>query len=320
MTKAGTPPKLKGEDLTTLCGIIQTASARGSITMLRFIIKRMIIRNQEAWNALKEYVKTFNIRDFPGKNVPTACLKLKAVVAVLGDKLPSNAVQRILKGFAHASMESFTAVCKSKIAMCSDTIYASLLAKTPLCTQINTTLDNFEQNYQQLITEKKWEGVGHVGMDAHNKSSFSATVAQEDDNESCFAAYLKRKPRVTFEEWAKLQTCNHCGVNSHIRPQCKKFLADKASGKVPSPTIDKCSPAPSDCCKNIHRDKFNEDPKLKALLSAFAAFMASYVADNYIEDDIENTIQDDNNANTKNKDDDDNDVNAFLGMFGSLKE
>jgi hypothetical protein len=38
------------------------------------------------------------------------------------------------------------------------------------------------------------------------------------------------------------------------------------------------------------------------------------------EDDNENTIQDDNNANTKNKDDNNDDVNAFLGMFGSLKE
>ena len=280
----------------------------------------MIICNQEAWNALEEYVKTFDIRDFPGENVPTACLKLKAVVAVLGDKLPSNAVQRILKGFAHALTDSFTAVCKSKIAMRSDTIYASLLAKTPLHTQINTTLDNLEQNYQQLITAKKWEGVGHVGMDAHNKSSFSATVAQEDDDESCFAAYLKRKPRVTFEEWAKLQTCNHCGVNGHVRPQCKKFLADKASGKVRSPTIDKRSPASSDRRKNIRRDKFNKDLKLKALLSAFSAFTASYVTDNDIEDDNENTIQDDNNANTENKDDNNDDVNAFLGMFGSLKE
>jgi hypothetical protein len=104
----------------------------------------MIVHNQEAWDALEEYVKTFDIRDFPGDNVPTACLKLKAVVAVLGDKLPSNAVRRILKGFAHASTESFTAVCKSKIAMRSDTIYASLLAKTPLRTQINTTLDEEE--------------------------------------------------------------------------------------------------------------------------------------------------------------------------------
>jgi hypothetical protein len=60
--------------------------------MLWFIIKCMIICNQEAWDALEEYVKTFNICDFPGENVPTACLKLKAVVAVLGDKLPSNAV------------------------------------------------------------------------------------------------------------------------------------------------------------------------------------------------------------------------------------
>jgi hypothetical protein len=320
MTKAGAPPKLKGEDLPTLRGIIQTASARGSIRMLWFIIKRMIIRNQEAWDALKEYVKTFDIHDFPGENVPTACLKLKAVVAVLGDKLPSNAVQRILKGFAHASMDSFTAVCKSKIAMRSDTIYASLLAKTSLRTQINTTLDDLKQNYQQLITAKKWEGVGHVSMDAHNKSSFSATVAQEDDDESCFAAYLKHKPHVTFKEWSKLQTCNHCGINGHVRPQCKKFLTDKASGKVPSPTIDKRSPAPSDRCKNIRHDKFNKDPKLKALLSAFAAFTASYVADNDIEDDNENTIQDDNNTNTKNKDDNNDDVNAFLGMFGSLKE
>ena len=215
---------------------------------------------------------------------------------------------------------SFTAVFQSKIAMRSDTIYASLLAKTPLHTQINTTLDNLKQNYQQLITAKKWEVVGHVGMDAHKKSSFSATVAQEDDNESCFAAYLKRKPRVTLKEWAKLQTCNHCGVNGQVRPQCKKFLADKASGKVLSLTIDKRSPAPGDCCKNIRHNKFNKDPKLKALLSAFAAFTADYVVDNDIEDNNENTVEDDNKATIKNKDNDHDDVNAFLGMFGSLKE
>jgi hypothetical protein len=75
---------------------------RGAITMLCFIIKRMVIRNQEAWDALKDYIKTFDIRSFPGKNVPTACLKLKAVVTVLGDRLPSNAVCAILEGFACA--------------------------------------------------------------------------------------------------------------------------------------------------------------------------------------------------------------------------
>ena len=105
--------------------------------------------------------------------------------------------------------------------MHSDNIYASLEAKTSLCGQINSTLVDLEQKYQQLIIAKKWERVGHVGMDAHKKSSFSAMAAHEDNNESCFAANLKRKPHITFEDWAKLQNCNHCGANGHVWPQCK---------------------------------------------------------------------------------------------------
>jgi hypothetical protein len=101
----------------------------GTVTMLCFIIKRLIICNQEAWDALEGYVKTFDICNFPGKNVPTACLKLKAVINVLGDKTPSNAICTILEGIAYASTDTFMDVCKSKIAMHSDSIYASLLAK-----------------------------------------------------------------------------------------------------------------------------------------------------------------------------------------------
>ena len=88
--------------------------------------------------------------------------------------------------------------------MHSDSIYASLLTKTPLCSKINSTLDNLKQKYQQLITAKKWEGAGHVGMDTNTKSSFSAMADQKDYNETCFASYLKRKPCITFEEWSKL--------------------------------------------------------------------------------------------------------------------
>jgi hypothetical protein len=40
---------------------------RGSITTLRCIIKRMVVWNQEARGALKTYIKTFNITNFPGK-------------------------------------------------------------------------------------------------------------------------------------------------------------------------------------------------------------------------------------------------------------
>jgi hypothetical protein len=94
--------------------------------MLRFIIIRMVICNQEAWDALEDYIKMFDIRNYSGKNVPTACLKLKAFVNVLGDKLPSNSVRTILEGFTKASLSSFNQVCLTKIAIWSDSIYSSL--------------------------------------------------------------------------------------------------------------------------------------------------------------------------------------------------
>jgi hypothetical protein len=180
----------------------------------------MVIRNQEAWDALEEYIKLFDIRNFPGENVPTACLKLKAVVAVLGDKLPSNAVRTLLEGFARASTKSFSSVCESKIAMRSDSIYASLLTTIPLCNQVTLMLDDLEQKYQQLITAKKWEGIGHVGMNHNNKSSYNIT---QDDEEWGYAAYARnnksRKGFLAFEEWAKLQKCNFCGTQGHVHPQ-----------------------------------------------------------------------------------------------------
>ncbi len=66
---------------------------KGAITMLCFIIKRLVVRNQEAKNALETYLKTFDITAFPGKNVPIACLCLEAVARALGnDDLLKNIV------------------------------------------------------------------------------------------------------------------------------------------------------------------------------------------------------------------------------------
>ncbi len=235
--------------------------------MLHFIIKHLIICNQEAWDTLEDYVKTFDICNFPGKNVPTACLKLKAIINVLGNKTPSNAICTILEGFAHASTDTFTDVCKSKIAMRSDSIYASLLAKIPLCSQVSLTLNNLEHKYQQLITAKKWEGVGHVGMDNHNnKSAFNATANQEDKAQS-YAAYVNNKATqgfLKFDEWSKLQTCHHCGNKGHVHPNCRKYLAEKANGTLLPPGKKRLTrPAPA-FNKNC-REKLQIDPKLKAL-------------------------------------------------------
>ena len=81
---------LRAEVESDLRGV--PVNQRGAVTMLCFIIKRLIIRNQEAWDALEDYVKTFDICNFPGKNVPTACLKLKAIINVLGNRTPSKAI------------------------------------------------------------------------------------------------------------------------------------------------------------------------------------------------------------------------------------
>jgi hypothetical protein len=91
----------------------------------------------------------------------------------------------------------------------------------------------------------------------------------------------------------------------------KKNLADKVTGEVPSLPNDKCSHTPNNCCKNIHHDKFNKDPDLNALLSAFDTFTASYIADCDNDEENENATQEDNNANHKANNKDDDYVNAL---------
>jgi hypothetical protein len=91
---------------------------KGSITTLRCIIKRMVIKNQEAKDFLKNYIRTFDITKFPCENVPTACLRLKAVARSLGDKdLPSNTIRKVLEGFAKSSTQAFNDFCSSQIAL-----------------------------------------------------------------------------------------------------------------------------------------------------------------------------------------------------------
>jgi hypothetical protein len=90
----------------------------GLITTLRCIIKQMVIKNQEAKDALENYIRSFDITKFPGKNVPTACLCLKAIAGALGDNdLPTNTIRKVLKGFAKLSTTSFNNFCSSQIAL-----------------------------------------------------------------------------------------------------------------------------------------------------------------------------------------------------------
>ena len=83
-----------------------------------------MVKNQEAKDALESYIKDFNITNFPGENVPSACLRLKAVAKALGnDALPSNVIRKVLDGFAKSSTKAFNEVCSSQIAMRRATFY-----------------------------------------------------------------------------------------------------------------------------------------------------------------------------------------------------
>ena len=74
-----------------LCSIL--LSWQGSITTLCCIIKQMVIKNQEARDALEEYLNKFVIRQFLGEYVPTDCLCHKAVATSLGNNnLPKNVI------------------------------------------------------------------------------------------------------------------------------------------------------------------------------------------------------------------------------------
>jgi hypothetical protein len=184
-------------------------------------------------------------------------------------------------------------------------------------------LDDLEQKYQQLITAKKWERVGHIGMDKSSKSAFNAAENHKDEAES-YAAYIKNRANkgfLPFDDWAKLQTCHHCGNKGHVRPRCREYLAAKANGTLPPfpPSSEKRSNMPASAPPKDPRDKLQKDPKLKALLSAFSAFIANYLAE--LQPDENGEAANDNEADdVENVHDDNDDVNAFLGMVGALKE
>jgi hypothetical protein len=174
------------------------------------------------------------------------------------------------------------------------------------------TLDDLKQKYQQLITAKKWEGFVHVGMDNHDKPVFNATANPEDEAQS-YAAYVNNKATLLkFDEWAKLQTCHHCGNKGHVHPYCWKYLAEKANGTLPPPGKKRLTrPAPA---FKYRCEKLQKDPKLKALLSAFSAFTTEYLADSQPVAS-ETTADGDDHDNLASGAEDEDDINAFWAWW-----
>ncbi len=280
----------------------------GAITTLRCIIKRMVVCNQEARDALQNYIKNFDITKFPGENVPTACLRLKAVAWALGAKdLPTNTIHRVLEGFGKSSTTSFNKFCTSQIAMRRGSFYDKLMHSSSLQTQLNDILNDLKATYLDLVGGKLWAGVTASPTKAAFVVDYSLALA------------LKKK--LPFEEWAKLYAeCHECGAKGHICPHCPIYIEKVKLGQIKPPFKQggarnqpngKPLGLPKPC-----RD-FSKDPKAKAFW--VVVFNAMFGEDNDgKKDDIPSAEDNDaEDTNTKNADED---MRSFLLMVGSLKE
>ncbi len=133
----------------TLCAEVESSMVsmpkqqRGAITTLRCIIKHMVVKNQEAKDALETYIKDFDIPKYPGENVPTACLCLKAIARALGNgNLPSNTICKVLEGFAKSSTKSFNDFCSSRIALRRGCFYTNIMKGESIQSQLCNLLDD----------------------------------------------------------------------------------------------------------------------------------------------------------------------------------
>jgi hypothetical protein len=290
-----------------------------SITTLCCIIKQMVVRNQEARDALKNYFKNFDITKFLGKNVPMACLHLKAVAQALGENdLPTNVVRTVLKGFAKSSTKSFNDFCASQIALGLGSFYQTLMKNTSLQQQLNDVLSDLDTFYLDFVGGKLWAGV----TSPPQESAFHTGANDKDEIRNAQA--MSAMKNIPWEEWVKLYAkCHHCGKN-HIRPHCPKYLQQIKSGEIkhlakhvcPSPCGLPIACPPNNCA--VPWRNLLKDPKAKEFLSAFQAL--------FTNDDINGSNNDEGKSNLdlegssvdQTDQDAEDDVHAFLSLDGSL--
>ena len=276
----------------------------------------MVVRNQEARNALENYIKNFDITKFPGENVPTACLRLKAVDRALGAKdLPTNTIRRVLGGFDKSSTTSFNKFCTSQIVMRCGSFYDKLMHSSSLQMQLNDVLNNLEAIYLDLVGGKLWAGV----TASPTKAAFVVDYSLEEEIDEARALALKKK--LPFEEWAKLYAeCHECGAKGHICPHCPIYIEKVKSGQIKPPFKQggaRNQPSGKPLSLPKPRRDFLKDPKAKAFW--VAEFNAMFGEDNDgKKDDIPSAdAKDTEDTNTKSAD---KDIQSFLSMVGSLKE
>ncbi len=154
---------------------------KGSISLLRLIINRMVQSSQEARRAMEEFIRNFDIQKFSGKDVTKASLRIKAIAQSLGtNRLPSDIVHRILEGFARSSTPFFSLYCQHQKSMISSSLVKSALRQETLYKTLRTVLSNLEVQYNELLSGHRWIGLGNSMLP--KSSFFTNPDSDSDDN------------------------------------------------------------------------------------------------------------------------------------------
>jgi hypothetical protein len=205
--------------------------------------------------------------------------------------------------------------CSSQIALPCGSIYANIMKKSSLQSQLSILLGDIKATYLDLVGGNKWEGI----TASPPAFSFIASPTNDDIDERDARA-LAAKANMPWDEWVrKFAECHYCGKKGHICPDCPDYLKKIESGKIKKPfRPHRNQPRPNFCRVPPPRrpQKSNTNPKMKAFLSAFNSLF---------DDNDETPMLDGSNEGSTTVDDIDDaevdeDVYNFLAKVGCLKE
>ncbi len=214
----------------------------GSISLLQIIINRMVQSNQESCCALEDYIKTFDICNFPGEEVTEASLRIKAIAHSIGkDNLPKDIIFCVLEGFSLASTPGFQSLCHCRESMLSTSAMTNSSRNTSLYSQLVDVLHDLELKFIDLHSGRRCLGVGHgnagskLVFHTHCDDYIKFTPDDPTEEYSIYKAVMETAA-VHFNEWVKDKTCHHCNKIGHIRGEkCPKYISDVFAGRMPLP-------------------------------------------------------------------------------------
>ena len=162
---------LKGKVEDTLREV--DTNNKGAVTTYFLVTQCLVVQNQEAMDAMLDYLKNFSILNYAGQNVSIACRCIMAIARALQNDLPPNTVSLILDGFAQASTPKFKQTCANFTAMLDISDFEWDMCKQGTYLHLLKVLKDLERKFTGLSTKRAWLGVGHEA------SSFTAGLSPD---------------------------------------------------------------------------------------------------------------------------------------------